>query len=164
MEKVIASEEVNIQIIDCFSFTEERQCFWVDYGDALILLGGLHIIESMIYLFDAYNLEIDANNVPTTLSTFLLETMVENHPNLLTPEEKLSFKLNLALEEWLKASSYFKESIEFKLSETGYQENDLFILDRVEGRNSVCYLTLMDNVFTGLLNVTGGDLNGDKGG
>jgi len=163
LAKVSSVTDVEIEVVG--SLASDAPWFVVDRGDAFILQGALCVVKAMIHALDAYNLDIDANVIDTAHHSKALPSdvgqIIAEHPRLLTAQSEVSEKLNLALAKWLEASSLTRSGIQFKSEETGYQGDDLFSIEPQDAAYTANFMSLMDRVFEGLLQVTAGDLNAD---
>lgn len=163
LAKVSCVTDVSIHI--SHPFDSDQRWFIVDQGDAFVLQGGLCILKSMICAMHAYSLDVDANVLDDTLNErdYPSETehLLAAHPQLLRARSDIASDLHKTLEQWLRATAYIKQGVEFKSREIGYQGDDLFSIEPLDAAHTVNFMTLLGRVFEGLLRVTGGDINAD---
>jgi uncharacterized protein YbdZ (MbtH family) len=102
----------------------------IDYGDVLVIKGGLTLVKAAIYVVTAFNLDVD---IDTLLPLYYAATLniqndlINAYPQFLTllsdqqlPQAKPILKEAIAL---------LTAAIDYIVSETGLQDRELFVID-----------------------------------
>ena len=167
LEKVTNTNSISVLTPTYLGNKSAIRWIEIDSADANIIAGGLLITKSMIIALAAFNLEIEPKYlhnhiIQDPLLPESIENLIIDYPNLLTGKENIQSLFQSALRNWLLGSSKFRIGLEKMSQRKSPQETHMFYVDSIDGARSASrYLVLLDRVFTGLLTVTGGDINGD---
>ncbi|MBN2321115.1 MAG: VCBS repeat-containing protein, partial [Acidobacteria bacterium] len=122
----------------------------IDYGDALVLRGGLNLAKAAIRIYTAYNFDAD---IDTLLPLFYAETFdiqadaIDLYPQFLTllPTHELAE----AKTDIRESITQLNDAIDFILSEVDAQGNDFIVVSASEGAEFKARFTEVDNALDG---------------
>ena len=105
----------------------------IDYGDILLLKGGVNTLKGLILTICAYNLdEIDTSELielAQTDSFRIQRDLLDNYPNALKLISNGASQLTDAKSALVSAIDLYEEALNFIIDETDNQNDDLFSLN-----------------------------------
>jgi hypothetical protein len=122
----------------------------IDYGDALVIRGGLNLAKAAILIFSAYNFNVDIDAIVSLIDTagFNVQThVIQAYPQLLTllptsqmTEAKASVRT---------AITQLTAAVNFIVNESDSQANDLITISADEGAAFSAALAEWNNALDG---------------
>ena len=164
----------------------EGNLFDIDTADIQVLSGGLLMAKAAILALSGFDLGVEAKVLDDAMVTvedlmnppegdegdaqdlarlqiarLHADNLVNNYPDFLSAKDDVQSRMRAALHNWLAGTGHVRRALEGFTHRMGSQSAHVFYLDGLEAELGIQYLALLDRVFTGLLMVSGGDVNGD---